>query len=762
MSLRDRYGRALVRHRLLALAIILVLTALAGLGIAQRLNAGLPVDFTPQAIFIDAGPMVDRLDEIQESFGREDNDLLLVLDGPALASDAGEQALRDIEEKMLDAPEVDTVTSLLTVPAIQNEDGTLIIEPPLEGRSMADALTLAAADPYLQGLVVSADATTTVVRVRIDPALEAVGDLGPVIRRLEGQARTVTLPDGVDLLVTGVPFVRTEVVEMMLTDQTRFAPIVAVMFAVTICVLFRRVQLGLGPLFAVLGAVIWAMGVLFVGGATLNILSILVPVLVLVIGIADGIHLVSRYREELFIDQDPEAAMGRTLHHMMVACFLTTFTTAASFASLLVADTRVIRDFGLHSAIAVMVTFVAVILILPVWVAFVPKDRVGEPPTERPSAEKRIFAGLDALVWKRPGTVLTVTLLMTVIAGAAGSTVRPNSRLLEMYHDAHPTWSAIKRTEQQLSGVVPIFIHLEAGAGDFLEPARLERMKQLQGELETWEMVRWTTSLSETVERIHETLTDQTGLPTDRETIAQELLVAEVSGDLPLETIATADYRQVRIMALCADIGGRKFVQMRDHMQARADALFADEGVRADVTGDGLIASVGVNGLIEDLMTSVGLIFVVILGAMWVTLRDFKLAVVTSLPNVLPLVFTLAMLWAISADLQTSNVVTFTVAVGLAVDDTIHFLVRYRQELDAGHDHKAAVRRTFLGAGHAIVLTSLLLVAGLGVLATSSLTTTRHFGLLSSVTMVAAVLADLFLLPALLHMVQARTAQRQA
>lgn len=749
--IRESIGRALVRHRWPALFVILFITALSVLGISQRLQQGMPVDFTPQAIFIDQGPMLDRLREIEDTFGREDNDLLLMVSGPTLATADGITALQALSDRMLADPDVETISSVLDTEVLYGEDGLLVIEPIFEGRDPAASFQLAADDPYIAGLLLSADQQTTVLRVRISPRITQVADLGPIVHRLTDAAQAVPLPDGLTLQATGVPFVRSEVVDMMIADELFFVPVTAVMFALTICLLFRRILLGLAPLFAVLGAVVWSMGLLLSTGATLNILSILVPVLVLVIGVADGIHLVGRYREELDALGDKTEAMASTIRHMSVACFLTTFTTAAGFASLLVADTRVIRDFGMHSAIAVLITFCSVMFILPVWLAFLPAARVGKPPTERPGIEQRVFSALDRFVARKPLMVIAVCIGFTVVAGGFGSAVQPNSRILEMYHSEHPTFHAIKHTETHLSGVVPILIHFEATEGDLLDPETLEKMAAIEDRLKAWTFVRWTTSLPEVTGRIHHALTGEDHLPPSREAVAQELLLAEMSGNLPMDQFVSADYTQARILAICADVGGREFVKLHADLDAFSQALFPDGRIRVDVTGDGLMASLGVGGLINDLLTSVGLVFIVILGVMVVMLRDLKLAVLSAIPNITPLVFTLAALYFMGVDLQVSNIVSFTVAIGLAVDDTIHFLVRYKQERDAGQPHREAIRRAFLGAGHAIVLTSLLLIGGFGLLSTSDLTTTRQFGILSSITMAAAVFADLFLLPALMH-----------
>jgi predicted RND superfamily exporter protein len=180
--------------------------------------------------------------------------------------------------------------------------------------------------------------------------------------------------------------------------------------------------------------------------------------------------------------------------------------------------------------------------------------------------------------------------------------------------------------------------------------------------------------------------------------------------------------------------------------------LFAGTGVVVDITGDGMLAADGVNTLITDLLYSLGLIFGVIALTMLALLRDLKLALIALLPNLVPLVFIMATLGLMGSELQTSNIISFTVAVGMAVDDTIHFIVRYREERKAGRDNTTAIRHTFHGAGQAIVVTSMLLVLGFSVLATSSLTSTRDFGILASVTMTAALLGDLLLLPAMLHL----------
>ena len=749
----DRLGRAFVRRRGVALALVLAITVLSQLAMGLRVwRDGVPVDFTPQALFIDKGSEIDALREIETTFGREDNDLILIVDGLP-PDEAGVAALRQLDETLSQAPIVERVDSPVSSSVLVEDGGALAAITPLEDRPPADALRLLSEAPVTRKLLVSESGRTVALRVRLDGGLERVADLAPQVHAVVDLARSVPLPAGASLHPTGVPYVRTEVTDRMVSDQATFVPLVGLMFGVSIAVLFRRLYLGLAPLVAVAVADMWAMGLLIGGGATLNVLSILVPTLVLVIGVADGIHLTARYREEIDSGKTPEAAMGQTFRSMTLPCFLTTFTTGAGFASLLVADTSVIQAFGVHAAIAMVVCFFGVMSVLPTLLAWIPPDKVPAPATSSAWAD-RALGGVDKLVSQRPVAALLACLAVAGTFGFVGSGVRPNSHLLEMYREGSPTYTAIKLSERELSGVIPVFFHIDAGEPDaWKDPDLLRRLDELEQTMIAEEHVLWTASLAGYVRELHSILSDgTTALPDSQAAIAQELLVGELAGGAPTSGVLTEDGQQARVMALVADAGGRAFLPMRDRLNEEAKRIFEGTGLSVMLTGDGLLAAVGIHGLITDLLSSLALMFVVILATLSLLLRDLRLAFIACVPNAIPLLFTLGTLGLMGADLQASNVVSFTVAVGLAVDDTIHFIVRFQDEHRQRESLEEAITATFLGAGRPIVLTSMLLVAGFGVLCASDLTSTRHFGLLSSVTMVAALVGDLLFLPALLHL----------
>lgn len=756
----DAYGRGIVRHRLWAALAVLLITGLAIGGAAHRVATdGAPVDFTPQALFMDEGGELARLHEIEDRFGAEDNVLTFLLVGrEALATPAGIAAIATIHRNLAEHQDVLQVDSIAQAPLLEaGGDGLLRVVDPVSELSPAEAMARVAADPLLQDLFVSRDGEVASVRVRIRPEAEKWADLAPIVLELKARAESVARPPGLDLHITGVPWVRTEVIQLMLDDEVRFFPLTAVLFGLTIWAFYRRFWLGTAPLFSVLFAVVWAIGALFASGAEFNLLSTMAPMLVLIIGAADGIHLTSRYREEMAAlppgtAQPREIAMGRTVVAMATACFLTTFTTSAGFFSLCIADTKVIRDFGWQSGCAVMVAFFAVMLVLPTWLAFIPAHRVPPRKLQVDGAIHRVLHATDGLVRRRPRRVLIACLAACGLAGIIGSQVDANSHLLELYHDGMATHQSLQVAEASIGGIVPIMAHLSGEPGSMIEPEILDRMAQVQAEFSRQEMTGWTGSLAEVVGHVHSLLSGEAGLPTTREAVAQELLLAEMSGDLGLSAYVTDDHSEARVLVLAKDAGGNTYNATRAHMQTYVDGLFAGTGVTAFITGDGFIASTGADHLIDDLLASLALIFAVILATMFLLLRDLRLALIGALPNLAPLIFTLAALGVMGADLQVSNIVSFTVAIGMAVDDTIHFVVRYGEERARGRTLPEAISATYHGAGRAIVITSMLLIIGFGVLGFSEITSTRHFGVLTAITMGAAMLGDLLLLPALLHL----------
>jgi len=768
MSIADRLdalGRFIVRGKLPAALLLLAMTIAASIGVLSRVDEGPPIDFTPQALF-NGDDTNERALALREWWGKDDNEVMVLVEGPIFTPE-GAALMQSLHAALAADPDVERVDSLVSLGiAARGEDG-VSVKPLLREGMDAAALSLAAAraasEPGLVGAAVSPDGGAATLRARLGDDLERVAQLSPAVNRLRDITAAAETP-GFSIGATGIPEIRLQIVEQLIRDQLRYLPADAVIFAAVLGLLFRGFVPGLLPLFTVGLAVVWATGLLLGLGVTFNVLSILIPALVLVIGISDGIHLLTRYREELSVDRDREAAMGRTLRHLASACFLTSFTTAVGFGSLAVSHSQALQEFGVQSAAAVMVAFGAVVIGLPTMLAWVPAERVIRARGTE-AGKGRLHRGLmalDAAVAARPGRALGASALFTACAVWIASGVGTDSHMMELFPDDHEVVRIYSAVVEHGGGVVPVYAHLEADRpGAFREPEILAKIDALEAVIASREEIRWTASTAGVLRGVHRALTGEDAVPDDEALIEQELFVLELGGDQGrLDALVDPDWRVTRILGLSVDAGGHVFNELAEVIQAEGDALFEGTGVTVIPAGDGIVASAGIHRIIDDLFASVGIAFGIIGVTLLLMLRSARLAALSMVPNVLPLIITLATLGVIGADIQTGNVVSFAVALGLAVDDTIHFLARYREELASGKALPEAVRATFAGAGPALVYTTLLLMAGFSVLAFSSLTPTWHFGVLAVSTLLAALGADLVVLPALLHLLDRRSLSR--
>lgn len=749
MPILHQLGTVFFRYRAAWIVFILIVNILALSNIySVAVKEGFPIDFSPQSIFIDNGEMVSRLEQIEAKFGREDNDFLVILDGSGLDTEEGKALLERLDLAFSSLDKVESVRSLVHAKKMVSAAGLIEIQ---DIWSAEDPISLAKTDRFLQPALISAAGNSTMLQIRVQPEIQSIHELDPILTEVKEIIAREKIPKDIDVHLTGVPYIRTEVVQMMQEDNLFYVPVVAAIFLVTIMILFRGFWNAMTPVVAVLMSMVWSVSFLMALGATFNILSVLVPMISLIIGIADGIHVVARYREELLFDQDRGEALGRTIQSMFWACLLTSFTTGAGFASLMIADTIVIQDFGFHAAIAVMTTFLGVMMVIPVFLAFLPIEKVGFPVSDT-KWEERFFDWIERLVWNFPRRIMLITAVLTVIVAFYVRDMKANSNIMEMYHPKHPTWKAIALVDEELSGIVPTMLVFAVKEGTVLEPELLRKAELLEQEMKKYEFIAWQYSLTQQLVAIHQALSNERGLPQTPELIAQELLMAEMAGELPIDRVLSADQKMMRSLALSRDVGGAVFIVMKRELEQKAKEIFRDEpNVQVDVTGDGFIATVGIDKLIRDLFSSVFLVFGVIFGVLLLMVRKLPLAIIALIPNVIPLLLTLATLKLMGSDLQVTNIVSFTVAIGLAVDDTIHFIARYQSERSAGKEHREAMKASFHGAGHAIILTSILLILGFGVLIGSDLSSTYFFGALTAVTLLGAIFADLFFLPAMMN-----------
>jgi predicted RND superfamily exporter protein len=526
--------------------------------------------------------------------------------------------------------------------------------------------------------------------------------------------------------------------------------------------LFRSAVWAALPLIAVGLGLIYTVGTVAAAGGSFSLVTNILPLLLFILGVTNAAHIVTRYGEECRrTPNDRYAAALSTIQHLGLACLLTALTTACGFLSLLVARASVLQQLAWQAAVGLFLVYFATITVfgITLWRFRPPWMREGGDSKPRLPAIERALIATSNLVLARPWLVLIGSLLLIGLAVTSGLSVRPDGLMTEMYDPDHPQVQTLGYVERNLGGFVTLDIDLRAEPEHELTRADvMQRVLSLERQLAGEPLVISSESFASLLETVREgPLGSAAGdtAPALTDDRVREVLqaVAPVRDVLGLPHFLTSNNERGRVQVRVRDAGTQQTLALIRSIEDRLGALLpASVGVKHRVTGDAAVNAVALDSVIRDLAGSLALASILIFGLMSVLLRSARVGLVASLPNLTPLVLTLGYMGLRGYPLNTSNAIVFTISLGIAVDDSVHFLVRAYEEFSAGRTVDEAIRAAMIGTGRAMVMTTIVLVCGLSALYLSDFVPNRRFAELTSLTMVSALIGDLLLLPACLKL----------
>jgi hypothetical protein len=648
----------------------------------------------------------------------------------------------------------------------------------------------AEAEPLIEGRFVSEDAAVTPIMVWFEEDVQAATELEAIVDQLDALLERYPLPEGYHYEIAGIPSIRVDVVESLRSDQLTFLPLLALTYTIILLLMFRSASGVLLPQASVAFTLVATVALLVLTDHPVNIVNNVLPALVFIIGISDSIHMLTRQAEEVHRGASHTEGIRAMVRHTGLACLLTSSTTAIGFISLLAADTQILRDFGWQAAAGVMFAYLMTVLFIPSGLNFLSpvrlfrsrdEDEAADVPGEEGGQEdeatdnasavvpaahddrsddpftERVMHAIGVRVLDHPIVFTVLSLAVLAVAGFFAGKVEINTYLLDIYGEEHPSYRRTKRVENQLGGFLPIEVSLQGEPGAFSEPENYEKLVEAQEDFAQMEETLSTQSMADFHQAARAALLGDPGqrdvMPENEQQIRQIHTLIEGAPDemTGVRRFVTPDFSHARILVRIRDHGAKTSLEMGQEMKEELRGLFGPKsGIDARLTGDAYVASVSLDSFVRDLFYSLLLAIIIIFGVMSFVFRSIKLGLISMIPNVIPLIITSAYMGLVGIDLNTSTIIVFAISLGLAVDDTIHFLARFQEELPRHLDVRRALLATYRGTGRAILLTSALLVTGLSILLLSDFLPTQRFGLLCSITIAAALIGDLVLLPPVL------------
>ena len=740
-------------------------------------------DFRPEALLEFSPEEQAFAEDFNQRYGIRDYLLLVALEGSEPGSvlrAEGLELLYQLTETAAASAISEHTVSLTSVPRRDLASGLLAFGagslPPLITSlpvTDADAKRVRAqvdSSRMLPRQLVSEDGTTAAIVIALKDEYrdheQLDRPLAMLTSELEGLLKASEAGDRYQLHYGGLPFVRLETVRYLKSEQRQFWPLTAALYLSLLWLLYREFVLTIAPLIAVGLASLWGIALLPVVGSEVNVINNIVPSLILVIGVCNAIHMLHAYTAARRKGHDGGQAAREMMAELGLPVFLTSLTTAIGFASLLVARNGTLRDLGWQASAGIMMSYLALVTFLPLVVS-----RLGRLPAEEADRLGPVQATtrrwLDVIVcWvkRRPRWALVVTLATFGMALASGLRVPIDSQVLDTFPPGSPVYESNRLVEQKLGGILPLELELEHVLYDpsessdesyFRRPKVLRQVFAIQRELAARPGVLDVKSLVDLIaevqgvredERVVEILTPQR--------VAFSLGILEQHQAEALALFTSDDHSRLRISARLGDHGIRASLDTLEWIEAStADWLEPfDATVSLRLTGQAHMASRGLSFFLRDLifslLTAGGVIFLVLVLAF----RSLRMGLLSFLPTVLPLALTLGLIPIYGYQLNTSTVVVFTISIGMAVDNTIHLLTRFRRERREGLPLDDAIRQTFREAGSAVVASNLLLIGGFSILFLSDFEPVYRVAALTTTTIGAAMVVAILVLPELLEL----------
>jgi predicted RND superfamily exporter protein len=744
--------------RLVTFMVLLLVTALTLPGLTKlRIDTGLA------SLISDSDPDRQAYLRVSEEFGSDNRTLVYVRD-PALWTTSKIAELERLQDALESVEQVARVESILTVRTIRGsgrslDSRPLIVDGSTNQANVKRARRDALGNPLIVGNYVSADGAATAMMVTIHPpGVEADYDhkVHAALEEVIEQSRT----SFDKLFQIGPSRINTELKDALLEDLLFLGPLSTALLVLTILLFLGSVFGALLPLMTAAMSLCWTFGLMGHLDIPLNILSAMLPSLIIVIGSTEDTHMIASYFQG--VAQHKEGAIRQLstrfmMRKMGVPLILTVVTTALGFGANIVSDIGLIRDFALASTFAIVANGVITILFVPLVMSLI------GPRRTRASVEHDQVPGFTGILvrvfgfgrQKFPGPILVITGAMCVFFLFQASKLYVTNDPFSYFRSDRALIQDARTLQDDLAGVKVFFVVLEADKdGAFLDPANVDKLTELQRFIDKQGVFDLSVSLADHLSLVNREFNGGEAeffvVPRKRELVAQYLLFFHRRD---MEGYLSHDLRRANILVR-HNISDSRILNPHIGELKEVARRIAGADMNAYVVGENLM----INAAAEDLITaqgkSLGLLVVVIFLIMSAMFTSFKGGLVALVPALVPIVLMFGVMGLLDIPLNPGTAMVAVIAIGIAIDGTIHLFSRYSELSRQSADNEQAIRITVGEEATPVVATSIALSLGFGVLLFSNFTIIAQFGALSAATILFSVFANLLITPIIMSRIR--------
>ena len=623
--------------------------------------------------------------------------------------------------------------------------------------------------PFYNNILYNKDSQTfqTVIYIRED-VVNTKGRSDFIIGKFNALIEKFEKDNNLNVHVSGMPYIRTMNADNIKNEMILFVYLSLGVTALIFFFFFRSFRATFITLLVVIVGVVWAFGLIGWFRFEVTVLMALIPPLVIVIGVPNAVFFINKYQQEIKNHGNQAKGLQRLITKIGSATMMTNITTASGFATFIFTKSKMLVEFGAVASINIIVIFFLALFIIPIIYSFMPMPKDKHLKHLDRTWMDLIVNWMENMVRNHRITIYsaTVVIIIASIIGVyqmklSGSLIDDMPKDKEFYHD-------IRFFEKEFGGILPLEILINTnqpkGVMELSTLKKIEKLNETIDEIpELSKPVSVVNLVKFSKQAFYSGLPKYYQLPTsqDKNYILKYAKNSSSSTSM-LKNFVDSTGQYARITTYMKDVGTTKMEVIEDRLEARINNVFKNDKYDVSLTGKALIFLKGTKYLINNLVLSLSLAVLLIAIFMAFMFRSYKMTLISILPNILPLLITAGLMGYFGIPLKPSTILVFSIAFGISVDDTIHFLAKYRQELQANNwKVKKSVYAALRETGVSMFYTSIVLFFGFLVFTVSSFGGTQALGGLVSITLLFAMMSNLLLLPSLLLTLESRIANKK-
>ena len=771
---------------------VLFLVFILVAGFASQLPK-LTMDTSTEGFLHPDDPAMTAYDDFRNQFGR-DGVLVVAVTAQNIFDLDFLAKLKQLHEELRSSvPYLDDITSLINARNTRGEESTLIVEDLLE-QWPEDAAALEAIkkralnNQFYRNLLLSEDATTTVIVIKTD-VYSSIGIDTDVMdgfddEAFEGEVETekaerpfITDGENSELVVAvhqiaarydeanfkvrigGGPEVMYTLKQTMQTNMGRFIRLALATIAVALFIMFRRITGVVLPLLVVILSLVSTLSVMAMAGIAFKLPTQILPSFLMAVGVGASVHVLAIFFSRLQQGHEKEESIAYAMRHSGLAIVMTSLTTAAGLASFAGAEVAPISDLGILASSGVLLSLLFTIVLLPALLSVIPlKAKSSDSAGKRHARMDKVVIGIANFATSRHKLVLILSGILFVVGILGAAQVRFSHEPYKWMPESMSVRQAGDFLDQKMGGASMVEVVVDTGKENGLyEPHIIKGLERLKydveeihdGPLTIGKTLSVVDIIKETNRALNENQEAFYTVPQQRDLIAQEFLLFENSGSDDLEDFVDSQFSKARFTIKMPWVDAVYL----DKLSVDLEKLFHQQlgnDVAVTVTGINALLGRTMVATIFSMTKSYIIAAIVITLMMILLLGDLRIGLISMIPNLMPIILTVGVMGWLDLPMDLFTILIGSIAIGLAVDDTIHFMHNFRRYHMETGDVADAVRSTLLTSGRAMLVTSIVLCIGFFIYMFSVLTNLFNFGLLTGFAIAMALLADFFLAPALM------------